>query len=160
MSEGGRTVELEAEDRSDDRPAAEPDARTDAGGGLRARLADRLRIVSLRGLALSFALALAGALLGGLIPFVGGVGRLLGLFGAAFALGLVGGRRRYVETGVAGAATGAVGAVLSAVGTLFLPVVAEYGVGIVGLGAGAGLAVSLLGHYLGRDLRAGLTSEL
>lgn len=159
MSEGGRTVELDVDDRTDDRPT-ETDADADTPGGRRARLADRLRVVSLRGLGLAFAFALAGAILGGFVPLVGGFGRLFGLLGAAFVLGIAGGRRRYVETGVAGAATGAAGAVLSAVGSLLLPVVAEYGVGIVGLGAGTGLIASLLGHYLGRDLRAGLTEQL
>ncbi|MFB6304312.1 MAG: hypothetical protein ABEH47_04035 [Haloferacaceae archaeon] len=115
--------------------------------------------VGVRGLLLAFAFALAGVVLGGFVPLLGPVGRLVGLLLAAFALGLRG-RRRYLEVGVAGAAVGGVATVLGALGPFLLPVVADYGVAVGGVGAGTGLLVSLLGHYLGRDLRAGLSRDL
>ncbi|MFB6080503.1 MAG: hypothetical protein ABEJ81_05860 [Haloferacaceae archaeon] len=117
-------------------------------------------VVTARGMALAFALALAGVVVGGMVPLVGAVGRFVGLFLAAFALGLAGSRRRYVESGIAGALAAGLGALLGTLATPFFPAVARYGVAIAGVGAGLGLVVSVAGHYFGRDLRAGLTRDL
>lgn len=115
---------------------------------------------TIRGFLLALGLAVAGLLLGGLVPLLGPVGRVVGVGVAAFALGLFGSRRRYVETGLAGAFAAGLAAVLGALGTGFFPVLVGYGVEIAGVGVGIGLLASLVGHYLGRDLRAGFTRGL
>lgn len=105
------------------------------------------------------ALVLSGvAVLAGntVIPFLGGLAGLVGLFVVGFALGLVGEHHNYVEVGLAGAmASGAAfmldNLVLTALGI---------GVPLAALGVGSGLVVAVIGHYLGRDLRAGLTQSI
>lgn len=82
---------------------------------------------------------------------------LLGVFVATFLVGLVGDRRRYVTSTVAGAVTfGAAAlfeyAVIAALGGLGAPLAA--------VAAVLGGAVGAVGHYFGRDLRDGLTREL
>jgi hypothetical protein len=144
----------------------------DAGGptGLRGRLHG---LFSLRTFLLAVVLSTAGVLVGGVaggvlpIPLLGTAGRLLGLFVAAFVLGLVVADRRYVEAGLAGAVTAAVSFLLAALGaafTGFFPVAADmlsrYGPTVAGVGAGTGLLVALVGYYFGRDLRNGLTREI
>lgn len=98
------------------------------------------------------------------IPFLGSVGGLLGLFTAAFAVGLVRSRRQYLEVTLAGALVTAVTFTFSTLTAVFLPigvdVLQEWGVAIAGAGAVLGGVVSLLGHYFGRDLRDGLTREI
>ena len=117
----------------------------------------------------AFVLALVtigvGVFVGGLIPLIGGtVGTVAGVFLAAFLLGLVLSARRYVETGVAGAAAGATSAVTSVLGVGFLPIgidyLSQWGLPLVAVGGGVGLVLALLGHYFGRDLRAGLTGDI
>jgi hypothetical protein len=126
-------------------------------GGLRRRFAT---LFSIKTFLLALALSLAGLFLGGAVPVIGLAGRFVGVALAGFAVGLVAGRRRYAEVGLAGAVTAGLGFVASALGTVLIPMVADYGVEIAGLGATAGLVAALLGHYFGRDLRAGLTREL
>jgi hypothetical protein len=103
-------------------------------------------------------LLLAGALLGGLvpIPFVGGLTRLLAVGAAAFAHGLGASDSRYAETLVA---SGVVGAGLA---VLTNPLLTFTGVGVPLLAVStiATMVVALLGHYFGRDLRAGLTADV
>jgi hypothetical protein len=106
-----------------------------------------------------------GVFLGGLLPLIGGtVGPAAGVLLGAFLAGVVFSTRRYVETGVAGAAAGAGTAVLNLLSVGFLPVgldyVGEWGVPLLAVGGGLGLGLALVGHYFGRDLRAGITSEL
>ena len=117
----------------------------------------------------AFAIALGtvaiGVFLGGLIPLIGGtIGTAGGVFLAAFLLGLALSTRRYVETGVAGGAAGAVSAVTSVLGVGFLPIgidyLSQWGLPLVAVGGGVGLALALLGHYFGRDLRAGLSQDI
>lgn len=119
----------------------------------------RRSVVTARGSLLALVLALAGTVVGGFVPLFGLLGRFAGLFLAAFALGLFG-PRRYVEVGAAGALVSGVSVLLNAFGLVLVPVLADYGPAIVGVGAGVGLLVSLAGHYFGRDLRAGLTRSL
>ena len=87
-----------------------------------------------------------------------------GVFFAAFVIGLALSARRYVETGVAGAAAGATVAVANVLGVGFLPIGIDYlqqwGLPLLAVGGGIGLVVALLGHYFGRDLRAGLTADV
>ena len=117
----------------------------------------------------AFALALftvgAGVFVGGLIPLIGGtIGTAGGVFIAAFLLGLVFSAGKYVETGIAGAAAGAASAVTSVLGIGFLPIGIDYlqqwGLPLLAVGGGLGLVLALLGHYFGRDLRAGLTGDI
>ncbi|MEF8779337.1 MAG: hypothetical protein V5A46_01490 [Haloferacaceae archaeon] len=65
------------------------------------------RLVSGKATLLALLLTAGGMFLGGAIPLVGGIGRFVGLFLAAFVVGLVASRRRYVETGLVGAGAGA-----------------------------------------------------
>ena len=117
----------------------------------------------------AFGLALVtvavGVFVGGLIPLIGGtIGTAGGVFLAAFLLGLVLSTRRYVETGIAGGAAGAASAVTSVLGVGFLPIgidyLSQWGLPLVAVGGGVGLALALLGHYFGRDLRAGLSQDI
>ena len=117
----------------------------------------------------SFVLAVlaigAGTFLGGLIPLIGGtVGAVAGVLLGAFLVGLVLSSRNYVETGLAGAGVGAVSALTSVLGVGFLPIgldyLGEWGLPLLAAGGGIGLVLGLVGHYLGRDLRAGVTGEL
>jgi hypothetical protein len=141
------------------RATGEDDSTESTGrlGGLRRRLGG---IFALKPFLLVFVLSVVGLVVGGSVPVVGIVGRFLGIALAVFVLSCVVAGRRYVEAGLAGALTAGVGVVLSAVDVAFLPIVADYGLQIAGVGTTVGLLAALLGHYLGRDLRAGLTREL
>jgi len=94
--------------------------------------------------------------IGFVIPFVDTLGALAGIFAVGLGFGLVGERRQYLEVGLAGGATAALGAV-----TEFL-VVALAGRGdlVVLFGVGSGLLAAVIGHYVGRDLRDGLTRDV
>lgn len=96
----------------------------------------------------------AGVALGTVLPFER-LGTLLGVFLASAAVGLVGKRRRYLEVTAAGALTAGIamflGSVLASVLSLGTP---------AAFGVGAGALVAFLGHYAGRDLRAGFEREV
>jgi hypothetical protein len=138
--------------REQEDEASTADART-----RRARLRARTgRLFSPRRFLGTFAAAGVGLLVAGaVVPSVVPLGGLLGVFAATFALGLAG-WRRYVEAGLAGGAVAGVALLLGH------PVISMVGAGapLTAFGAGTGAAVALLGHYLGRDLRAGLTRDL
>lgn len=135
--------------------------------GIRRRVS---RVFSFRAFLVALVAAFVGMLGGGVVagviplPFVGSIGGLLGLFAAAFLLGAVGSRRRYLEVGVAGGIAAALTFVIGTLTAVFLPfgvsMLQDWGVAIAGAGAGTGAVVSLLGHYFGRDLREGITQEL
>lgn len=113
---------------------------------------------SLRAFLLAAGLMIVGSVLAGLVPFVpGGVATIVGVFLGAFGLGLIRGTRSYLETAVAGTGTAVVAALSQ---FLLLSVVGNFGVPVAAVGAGAGLGAAVVGHYFGRDLRAGLTREL
>lgn len=142
---------------------------SDAGGRSRARLGRSP--VTGRGLLLSLGVTGAGLLAGAIVPvpLLGGLLQYVGLFAAAFLLGAVRSRRAYVETAGAGAAASCLLFVASTLGSvnLFLGanLLAEYGVAVTGaavagVGFTAGLIVSLLGYYFGRDFREGVTREI
>jgi hypothetical protein len=136
------------------------DAGADAG-----RIGASGRWFSATAFALSLAVVAVGVFVGGAIPLIGGtVGVAGGVFLAAFLVGLVLSARRYVETGLAGAAAGATVAVTNVLGVGFLPIGIDYlqqwGLPLLAVGGGLGLVVALLGHYFGRDLRAGLTADV
>ncbi|MFD1633130.1 hypothetical protein ACOZ4L_12315 [Haloplanus ruber] len=140
--------------RTDD---ADTEASTGRLAGLRRRFGG---VFALRPFLLAVVLSLVGLVAGGSIPVLGAVGRFVGIALAGFVLAFVVASRRYVEAGLAGALTAGVGFVMSAFSTALLPVVADYGIQVAGIGTTAGLIAALLGHYFGRDLRAGLTREL
>lgn len=164
-----RTDQRERPAEATDATATRSEADSSASdGGLRARVGGRLkRVFSPRAFGVSLALLVGGLLAGGalfaFVPLLGNVGGLLGLFAAAFLIGALGSRRNLAEVGLAGATAAGAGFVLDALsaslplGTIWLR---DYGLAIAGVGAGAGLLVSLVGYYFGRDLRAGLTREL
>lgn len=123
------------------------------------------RAFSVKALAAALLALGVGSVLGGFVPIVGGsLGRLAGVAAGAFLIGAVAARRRYVETALAGAGVGAGSALLSALSVGFLPIgvqfLEQYGVGLVGVGAGLGALTALVGTYFGRDLRAGLTADV
>ncbi|EMA04260.1 hypothetical protein [Haloferax denitrificans] len=109
-------------------------------------------------------LSVGGLLVGGAIPIVGFIGRFVGIAAAGFLIGLVGSKRRYTEVVLAGAIAAGLAFVLSTLFAVFAPfavqLLADYGVAIAGVGAASGGLAALVGHYFGRDLRAGLTQEL
>jgi len=148
------------------------DADRGRSGGLRERLPGFPslpgrgggRLFSPRSFLAVLLLSVAGLFLGSAVPVVGFLGQFVGLFAAAFAIGLVGSRRRYLEVGLAGAIAAGGGFVLSALTSIFplfaARLLGEYGTAIAGVGVGAGLLVAVAGYYFGRDLRAGLTREV
>ncbi|MEZ3143277.1 hypothetical protein [Halobaculum sp. MBLA0143] len=139
-----------------------------SGGGLRDRLPGRPSLsgslFAPRRFLLALGLAVAGLVVGGAIPFVGVVTRYVGLFAAAFGYGLVTDDGAYAEVGVAGAVAAAVTLVFGTLTTggfvLGADLIGRYGITLTGVGVGIGLLVSLVGHYFGRDLRAGLTQDI
>jgi hypothetical protein len=164
------SVELERETgAATDSTQSEEGDDPDQSGGRLAGLRHRLgRIFSPRAFLLASLFVVvglvAGGLIGGLLPLLGTVGRLIGVFAAMFLFGLVRSRRQYLEVALAGAVVAALVVVSSTLDGAFLPVgvslLQEYGLAIAGVGAGSGAATSLLGYYFGRDLRAGLTQSL
>ncbi|MFC6834954.1 hypothetical protein [Halomarina ordinaria] len=154
-----RTDDLlrELEEDAESSPSA-TSSTSEAGPSRRERLGGRLkRVFSLRYFVVALALALGGLfLVGTFLPFVPAVG-LLGVFLATFGLGLVSARRHYTEVAVAGA----VAATASVLADFFVfAVIGDSGATLAAAGAGAGALVAVLGHYFGRDLRAGLTEDL
>jgi hypothetical protein len=141
---------------SDEADADADDARSGRFGlGRRFR-----RLFSPRTFLLALGLSVVGLVAGGAVPVVGYLGRFLGIALAAFALAFLVSGRRYVEVGLAGALAAGLGFVLGTLNSVLFPVVADYGLQIAGVGTTAGLLAALVGHYFGRDLRAGLTKEL
>ena len=148
-------------DATDDAGAAATEESM-SGGRLRGRLPSVSGpSVSLRSFLVVLAASFVGVIAGGSIPIVGTIGRFLGLFAVAFAIGAIGSRSRYLEVGLAGAIASGTAFLLATLTSIFAPVavrvLADYGVAIAGVGTGAGLLVALVGHYFGRDLRDGLT---
>ncbi|WP_276272763.1 hypothetical protein [Haloarcula litorea] len=118
--------------------------------------------VSLRALLVAFVAVGGGAAAGSLVPLVPFTA-LLGVVAGAFVHGLLASHRRYVETAVAGAVTVGTLAVTSLLSQFLVRSVAggTLGVGrLFAVAAAVGLALSLIGHYFGRDLRDGLTRDL
>lgn len=130
---------LTGDDSSTESPA--DDSRFSRGGLL------KTGAITVAGLAVPAAIASA------VVPFVGGP---LGLFAGAFLLGLVSGVG-YLPAGVVGAGLGVAG-VLG--GNMLEAMAFGAGPQLALVGAVAGLALSALGLYFGRDLKTGLTQEL
>lgn len=83
-------------------------------------------------------------------------GRTIGMLTAAFAVGLLASKRRYLEMTAAGASVGGVAAVLNHA------VLAAVGSGqrLVAVGTTVGLLATVVGYYFGRDLRDGLSTDV
>lgn len=130
---------------------------TSSSESRRERLTRRATSVfSPRAFLVSTVVTLLGFLVvGGLLP-LGGIANLVGIAAGTFATGLATSQSRYAESAVAGGAVGGVAAFLD---HLALTVVGV-GLPLLALGAVGGLLAGLLGHYFGRDLRAGLTRDL
>ncbi|MFB6119115.1 hypothetical protein [Halosegnis sp.] len=135
------------------------DAGSDRDGGQLASLRARLSVpLSAWAFLLALTSAAGGSLLAGLVPFIPAtVATLVGIFAAGIFVGLLRATRSYLEVAAAGSGIAAL-----AVGSRYLlvSVLGDIGVPIALIGAGAGLLAGVLGHYLGRDLRYGLTREL
>jgi len=144
--------------RGGKRSRTDADADADPDRGRLARLRGRLgRLFALRSFALALVGTVAGLLLGNLVPLpLGPVGSALGVLVAGFAGGLVL-SRAYVEWALAGGLVGGLSVLLDHVA---LSLAAGVGVNIAVVGAAAGGAAGLVGHYFGRDLRAGLTKSV
>lgn len=117
------------------------------------------RLFDGRGFVLAFLAAAAGLVAGSLVPLIPGAG-LLGVALGTFLLGAAGSRSRYVECGLAGAVVSGLSLVLTSTNLVLLAALRDLGPQLAVVGAGGGLIAALVGHYLGRDLRAGLTADL
>jgi len=136
-----------------------PSSADDDGGS--GRLGGRF---SAKALLVSLVAVAAGVGVGGMIPIIGSIGSLAGVFAATFLLGVVAGESRYLETGLAGGAVVGVSFALSLLTSVALPIgvdfFQQYGLAFSGLGIIIGVGLGLAGHYFGRDLRDGLTQEI
>jgi hypothetical protein len=112
-------------------------------------------VASTGGLVVSTVLALGGAMAGGLLP-LGIIGNALGIFLGGFVYGVVASDRHYIEFGLAATL---VAALIAVFGNLVMTI-AGPGIPIALVGAGIGLVAGLVGHYFGRDLRAGLVRDI
>lgn len=104
---------------------------------------------------LALVLVLSAGVLAGdtVLPIAG---RMIGMFGVAFTVGLLASKRRYLEMSVAGVSVGGVAAILENA------VLAAVGSGqtLVAVGVTVGLVASVVGYYFGRDLRDGLARDI
>lgn len=143
----------------------------DEKGGSRAGSTGSARVgldgrwLSLKLLGVTVAVVAAGVVGGGLVPLVGGtLGAAAGILLGTFFVGFGTGGSRYAEAGLAGALAGAGTAVTNVLGVGFLPIgidyLSQWGLPLLAVGGAVGLALGLLGHYFGSDLRAGVTGEL
>lgn len=164
------TIDRSVEEVGGDEPSVDPDLTdlgTDAVGDTEATVREEGADTDagLRDRAsgvfspVAFAIQVAGALvgtfvIGGAVP-LGPLSGVVGVLAALFALGTLTTEPRYVEAGTAGALAGLVTTVLT---TITLSVVSG---GLLPVAGGVvGAAAGLVGHYLGRDLRDGLTRDL
>jgi len=134
--------------------ATSPDEQSSEDAGvIRSRLAS---IATLRSLGTALALSVVGIVALGFVPILSIANGALGIATAGFAYGLGSEHRRYLEMALAGAVSGG--------GTTLLGnlAVAAFALGTTLLGVAllAGAVTGVVGHYFGRDLRAGLTADL
>ncbi len=145
-------------DVTDDRLEETARSRESTGGlGLGSRVREGAQTVATgRSLVIALALVTAGwLLLGGILP-LGSIGNLLGIAAGTFLYGLGSDTRHFTETTVAGVLAGGVSVLL---GNLALSATGA-GVPLAAVGAVGGGLAGLVGHYLGRDLRDGLTRDV
>ena len=101
-----------------------------------------------------------GGTVGSMVPIIGIIGTLAGIAAGAALVGALTGGRSYVGVAFAGAVTMVALVGLSTLTSLLAPVaiglISQVGPAVAA-GAGAtGAVAGLVGHYVGRDLRAGL----
>jgi hypothetical protein len=101
-----------------------------------------------------------GGTVGSMVPIIGIIGTLAGIAAGAALVGALTGGRRYGGVALAGAVTMVALVGLSTLTSLLAPVaiglISQVGPAVAA-GAGAtGAVAGLVGHYVGRDLRAGL----
>jgi len=149
--------EFDAEFEPDDRTRTEETGSAGSDRGFRSRAAERAGELFSPRHFFAAALLIGTALFAAstFVPLPGA--GLVGVFAAAFAFGLVGSKRRYAETAVAG------GAVTAASTFLDFAVIAffgGFGVSLTAIAGGLGAVVAAVGAYFGRDLRDGLTRDL
>lgn len=116
------------------------------------------QVFSARALLFAFAAVGGGTVLGGLVPLIPFTG-VLGIALGGFLYGLLASQRRYLEVALAGGTAAGVSVTLSWLPRLLL-FEGISGVELFALAGGVGLVLAVVGHYFGRDLRAGLTKEL
>lgn len=142
------------------RPTKSAEASEESSSSLTARLRPSRpslpRVFDPRFFLLSLVVTLIGLFVGGFALPIGPLGSLAGLGISGFVLGLVANGRRYLEVGAAGAIVSGVSALL---GNLILSV-AGLGVPLALFGASAGFGLAVVGFYIGRDLKNGVTKEL
>jgi hypothetical protein len=177
VADDSRLVDLESDVLGDGLTGADPavdDGSTEASDdGQSGSLTSRLfggggGLFSLRVFVPTLVVLIVGLVAGSAVPLVGAIGRFVGLFAAAFAVGLVVRTRHYLEVGTAALAASGLGFLLSVFSGQFLGLIAalvggdpaQVGLVVGGVGVGTGVLVSLAGYYFGRDLRSGLTADL
>jgi hypothetical protein len=133
-------------------PEQDVDSESEAGA-VRSRLGS---IATTRSLGTALVLSILGIVAFSFVPFLSVAGTVLGIATGGFAYGLGSEAQRYVEMAIAGAVAGG-GAML--LDNLIVALVAS-GATLLGFSLLAGAAAGLVGHYFGRDLRAGLTADL
>jgi hypothetical protein len=116
----------------------------------------RESVFSPRAFVLSLLVITAGLLLANAALPLDALAGLVGVFAAAFGIGLLG-KGRYREVALAG---GVAAGVSTFFDYLLLSFVGGFGVSLAAAGVGAGLLAAAVGFYFGRDLRAGLTMDL
>lgn len=148
-----------------DTSGASAEASSDSGEGLLSRLTPSVGrpsgpdVPSARSFVFAFVAVIGGLLAGSAVPLIGSITGVLGIVAGAFALGLASGKRRYFPVAVAGAAA----AVLSVMTGSFtrIALISDMGLtSFAAIGATTGILAAVLGHYLGRDLRTGLTRDV
>lgn len=121
-------------------------------------------VFSLKGFLLSAVLIAVGVVGGGMIPLVGTVGSLVGLFAVTFVLGVVATDSHYLETALAGGGIMGASFAASLITTVALPIgldfFQQYGLVFAAVGVAIGAVLAAAGHYFGRDLRDGLTRSV
>ncbi|MFC5278614.1 hypothetical protein ACFPM1_07575 [Halorubrum rubrum] len=167
LAGGGAGVEDGAVDAGEATAPGPPtaDATAGSGSGDSGRVGLDGRWFSLKAFAIAVVAVAVGTVLVGMVPLVGGtIGAVAGVLLGTFLVGVLSASPNYVETGLAGSLAGAGTAVSSVLGVGFLPIGIDYlgqwGLPLLAVGGGVGLLCGLVGHYFGRDLRAGVTGEL
>lgn len=87
------------------------------------------------------------------LPFAG---RMIGMFAAAFLVGLAASKRRYLEMGAAGASVG----IIAATFNFAILVSLGFPQGVLAVGTTTGALACLVGYYFGRDLKSGLSKDI
>lgn len=163
---GGRESDVGADATPEASAGSTATPRSSAGsGGSTGRIGVDGRWFSLKSFAVAVLAVAVSSVLVGSVPLVGGtVGAVAGVLLGAFLVGLVFASPNYAEAGLAGTLAGAGTAVSSVLGVGFLPIGIDYlgqwGLPLLAVGGGVGLLCGLVGHYFGRDLRAGVTGDL